>query len=175
MRSIAERAEINKGLLHYYFKTKDALLVEVFHETFGELFTALGVAFNADSDLFIKIESTITVYTDFMMRHPELPGFIIHEMSRDSASHVGRMKKAGVTPPVQGFFQSVIQAREAGLIKADVDPGQLILNMISMVLFPVMAKPMVKYMNDLNETSYKELLEVRKKEVSKFIIEAIKA
>ncbi len=34
MRSIAERADINKGLLHYYFKTKDALLVHVFQETF---------------------------------------------------------------------------------------------------------------------------------------------
>lgn len=175
MRSIADRAEINKGLLHYYFKTKDTLLIEVFHETFEELFISLGPALSSKDDLFTKIRSFVSVYTDFMIRHPELPGFIIGEMKRDPQAHIARMKKAGAAPPLQGFAQQVLEARKQGIIRAEIEPSGLILNMICMILFPVVAKPMVQFMHDLNDTQHKQLLQKRKEEISEFIIHAIQA
>jgi len=38
MQDIADRAEINKAMLHYYFKNKDMLFEVIFRETAGKLF-----------------------------------------------------------------------------------------------------------------------------------------
>lgn len=174
MRAIAERAGINKGLLHYYFKTKDALLVHVFQETFQELFDALALAFQSRKTLFEKIEAAVSVYTDFMIKHPELPAFIIHEMNRGGSEHIGRMKKAGIRPPLAAFAESFIQEQKQGLIKPELKPGDVMLNMISMILFPIISKRMVIYMHQVNESEYRKMLENRKTTISEFIINAIK-
>ncbi len=38
MRELAERAGVNKGLLHYYFKTKESIFREVFQHQAGRLY-----------------------------------------------------------------------------------------------------------------------------------------
>jgi D-3-phosphoglycerate dehydrogenase len=70
---------------------------------------------------------------------------------------------------------------EAALAKAvsegkinPVAPVQLMLNIISLCIFPVAAKPMVQTITNKDENEYIKLIESRKKEVSKFIISAIK-
>lgn len=175
MRSIAERADINKGLLHYYFKSKEQLLIEVFQETFKELFEALAIALNNDNDLFQKIRATVDAYTDFILNHTELPHFIIMEMNRDALEHSNRMKKAGIKPPLKPFAQAFKEAQREGRIRKDIEANEVILNMISMILFPVVAKPMVQYMHNINEEFYLQMLQKRKEQISNFIINAIKA
>ncbi len=175
MRSIAERAEINKGLLHYYFKSKEALLVHVFRETFGELFQAMQTALDEHMDVFEQIEAVVSVHTDFHLKHPQVSKFVVSEMNRDPQSHTLRMKKAGVAPPNALLIESIEKAKLEGRIRADINSKSLMLHIISLVLFPVVGKPMVKYMHDLNEVQYKQLLKQRKSEITAFIIQAIKA
>jgi TetR/AcrR family transcriptional regulator len=175
MRSIADKAEVNKGLLHYYFKSKEALVSEIFSETFVALFKDLKRVFTSPSDIFQKIEEGVSVYIDFTTKNQDIPLFIVSEMSRDPKQHIQRMKRLGLTPPFKEMARSIAQSQEEGIIRADITPKQFVLNMISLVLFPVVAKSMVKYMHELNEKEFKEMLEERKKEVAKFLIHAIKA
>jgi len=175
MRSIADKAEVNKGLLHYYFKSKEALVSEIFSETFVALFKDLKRVFTSPSDIFQKIEEGVAVYIDFTTKNQDIPLFIVSEMSRDPKQHIQRMKRLGLTPPFKEMARSIAQSQEEGIIRADITPKQFVLNMISLVLFPVVAKSMVKYMHELNEKEFKEMLEERKKEVAKFLIHAIKA
>jgi len=175
MRSIADKAEVNKGLLYYYFKSKEALVSEIFSETFVALFKDLKRVFTSPSDIFQKIEEGVAVYIDFTTKNQDIPLFIVSEMSRDPKQHIQRMKRLGLTPPFKEMARSIAQSQEEGIIRADITPKQFVLNMISLVLFPVVAKSMVKYMHELNEKEFKEMLEERKKEVAKFLIHAIKA
>ena len=56
-----------------------------------------------------------------------------------------------------------------------IDPRQLIVNMLSLCVFPVAAKPMLERLIFNNETEiYEQFIESRKKEVAKFIINSIK-
>lgn len=175
MRAISERAGVNKGLLHYYFKSKETLVTEIFNETFVELFKDLNRVFTSSKDIFQKIEEGVAVYIDFTAKNQDIPLFIVAEMSRDPQQHIERMRQSGLTPPFKELAKSIAQSQELGLIRKDITPKQFVLNMISLVLFPVVAKSMVKYTHDLNEQEFKQMLEKRKKEVAQFLIHAIKA
>jgi len=82
------------------------------------------------------------------------------------------VKNAGINP--QPFFDQVKREADAGNIIA-VDPYHLIVNMLSMCIFPFVATPIL--MNVLfknNAESYSQFIAQRKKEVPEFIINSIK-
>ena len=175
MRSIAERAEINKGLLHYYFKSKEALLVEVFGETFSKLFLTIQNVTEKDGNLFDMIGKVVDVYIEFMMDNPQLPTFIIQELNRDPERHIQRMKKASFKFPFVGLDKAMNQAQEDGLVNPEVNSRHFILNLISMTLFPFVAAKMVGFMFKLNDKQYKQFLRERKKEITRTLIASIQA
>jgi hypothetical protein len=63
-------------------------------------------------------------------------------------------------------------AGEKGLIKK-VSPIQLMLNILSMCVFPFVAKPLVKGVTGIDEVQFKLLVEERKQFVADFILAAI--
>ena len=174
MRGIAEKAEINKGLLHYYFKSKEALLSQVFERTFKDIFQTLNDVFESNRPLYEKIELAVSAYSDFICKRPKLPFFIISEMNRNAKKHLQRMHKANAKPPFGRLVQEIEAGKISGLVRQDYNSKHFVLNMMSLVLFPLIAKPMVMFMNDLNETQFKELLQNRKQEIARALITQIK-
>jgi TetR/AcrR family transcriptional regulator len=172
MRSIAEKAEINKGLLHYYFKSKEAILTAVFQRTFQEIFRALDEVFQSDKPLFDKVELAVEEYSNFLMKNPRLPFFIISEMNRDASK---RMEKANAKPPFEKLVTELEEGKASGLIRKDLKTEHFMLNMMGMILFPFIAKPMVMFMHNMDHTEYKALLSDRKKLVAELLIKDIKA
>jgi len=82
------------------------------------------------------------------------------------------MKSAGVNPSVvMSIFKKEM---EKGNISVD-DPRQLMINILSLCIFPFAAMPLLKglFFNH-DQEAYNDFIEKRKKEVSKFIINAIK-
>jgi len=175
MRSISEKAEINKGLLHYYFKSKEALLIKVFQKTFREIFVSLEEVFQSDAPLFEKVELAVDKYSDFLIKYPRLPLFIITEMNRNPEKHMMRMRKAGVNPPFGSLVAELEENKKSGLIRKDFASEQFIMNMMGLILFPLIAKPMIMFMNDMTQAEYKTLITNRKKEVTAILIKDIKA
>lgn len=55
MQEIADKAKINKALLHYYYRSKQLLFEAVFKSAFSLLAPQLNKVLNDDSDLFEKI------------------------------------------------------------------------------------------------------------------------
>ena len=68
MRSISLKANINKGLLHYYFKSKEALMIAVFQRVFNEIFRSLAKVFASDKPIFEKIDLAVEEYTNFLIK-----------------------------------------------------------------------------------------------------------
>ena len=54
MQEIADRAGINKALLHYYFRSKEKLSETVVHQTMGLLIPRLWLVLEAEEELFGK-------------------------------------------------------------------------------------------------------------------------
>ena len=175
MQEIAEKAGINKALLHYYYRTKEKLFKAIFERVFSLFIPKILAFMESDIPLFEKIELFVHSYLDFILRNPYVPNFIINELNRNP-DNISEMV-GGVIQKVDAFgkFSGLIkQEVEKGAIRP-IEPEQLIVNMIGLCIFPVIARPIIQgivFRGD--KARYKLFLESRKKEVTDFIINSIK-
>jgi TetR/AcrR family transcriptional regulator len=82
MQDIADRAGINKALLHYYFRNKDKLFEMIFQDAMGRFMPRLADVIIADVDFFVKIEKMVSMYMDMLAQNPYLPQFVLNEVNR---------------------------------------------------------------------------------------------
>ncbi len=172
MQEIADKAGINKALLHYYYRSKQLLFEAVFNQAFKIIAPKLGAVLNSDLPLFDKIKQFTQGYISFVIEHPYLPGFIIHELNQNP-EFAQQLTKKKHFPNIQKFQKQIEQAVKMGEIKP-ISPNQLFVNIISLTVFPFVGAPLLKGMTNLNDAAYNDLLNSRKTEVSDFIINAIK-
>jgi AcrR family transcriptional regulator len=172
MQEIADEAGINKALLHYYFRSKDKLFEAIFQDAILKFIPDMMEMLQSDLPLFKKIEIFTGKYIDAFTENPFIPGFIMHELSRDPSKIAAMVKNSGVRP--EAFITQIKKEIEAGSI-VTVDPYHLIVNILSMCIFPFAARPIllnVLFQND--PKAYDGFIAQRKKEVPEFIIRSIK-
>ncbi|MBI5856715.1 MAG: TetR/AcrR family transcriptional regulator [Sphingobacteriales bacterium] len=173
MQDIADEARINKALLHYYFRDKDKLFELVFLGEAQKFFPKINAIFNSDAQLFEKIENFVTEYIDEMQENPYLPWFVMNEINRDPDQFMYKIWGKDNLPKPGKFLEQIETDIKKGTIKR-VNPVHLLLNLLSMTIFPFVAKPMVIRNLRMNDTQFKLIMEQRKKEIPKFIIDAIR-
>lgn len=172
MRSISERAGINKGLIHYYFKSKELLFAKVFETLFGVLVSRLNVAMGEENHLFDKVRGFVSIYIDTIQHNPRIPRFIISELARNPERMFRFIAKTKKFDATLVFRQAVKDAVEAGEID-EIDAHQLFTNMLSMCIFPFIGRPMIQFVTGMTNEDFESFIEVRKAEVSEFIIRSI--
>ncbi len=173
MQDIADEAGINKALLHYYFKDKDKLFETIFVVEAQRFFPKITMIFQSDAPLFEKIENFVSEYIDEMQENPYLPWFVINEMNRDPEKFMDKVWGKENLPKPAKFLEQIEKEVKAGRIK-NISPIHLLMNMISMTIFPFLGKPMFVRNLRLSDKQFNEIIEQRKKEIPKFIIDSIK-
>lgn len=173
MQDIADEAGINKALLHYYFRNKEKLFEVIFMEAANKLFPKINQIFISDQPLFEKIESFCAEYITVMMENPYLPLFVLNEINRDPEYFIQKVWAGKSKPRPEKFLEQIEKEVKKGNIKR-ISPLQLLMNLISMTIFPFVSKPMFQKNLGLDELQFRSVMEQRKKEVPKFIIDAIK-
>jgi AcrR family transcriptional regulator len=172
MQDIADEAGINKALLHYYFRNKEKLFETIFKEASGQFFPKITDIIDSDIPLFQKIERFCSEYINMMQQNAYLPLFVLNEVTKEPKRFKEKILKNRELP----FSKFVVQI-EAEIKKKKikpVNPGQLFLNMISLCIFPFIAKPMWMLASGIDEIHFNFFMEQRKTEVPKLIIESIK-
>jgi AcrR family transcriptional regulator len=172
MQQIADEAKINKSLLHYYYRTKEKLFGKVLRYAFRFVLPQITDILNSDIDVFEKIRKLTAEYIDLLMKNKFIPAFVIHEINRNPDNIFQNMVEAGVKPEI--FIRQFENEIRKGTIRP-MDPRHLIVNIISLCIFPVVARPLAQrlFFNN-NEKDYQQFLEERKVVVADFIINAIK-
>ncbi|MEJ7587510.1 MAG: TetR/AcrR family transcriptional regulator [Ferruginibacter sp.] len=173
MQDIADEAGINKALVHYYFESKEKLFGLIFGQEFAKLFSSLASVLTADIPLYEKIEQIVSLDIERLGQFPDMPLFVINEISRNPAMIVKRIKHLDVKNVLEIFQKHVTQEIKKGNIK-NITAEQLLINIQSLCIFPFVAKPMLKSIFKMKETDYHSMIKRRKKEVASFIIDAIK-
>jgi AcrR family transcriptional regulator len=173
MQDIADEAGINKALLHYYYKDKDKLFETVFLEEAQKFFPKINAIFNSGQPLFEKIEHFVAEYIDEMIENPYLPWFVLNEINRDPDQFMYKIWGKDNLPKPARLLEQVEQEIKAGRIRK-ISPLHLLMNMISMTIFPFVGKPMFVRNLRLSDKQFREIMEQRKKEIPAFIISAIK-
>jgi len=172
MQDIADEAGINKAMLHYYFRSKEKLFETIFKELSIEFLPRVNAIFESDLSLFEKIEVFCSEYISRMMENPFIPLFIVNEINKQPEIFLKKMW-GGKRPQIGKFLQQIESEIQKGAIER-IHPAQLMLNMVSMCIFPFIGKPLCQTVMGINESGYRKLMEERKTLVPQFIIESIR-
>lgn len=175
MQEIADRAGMNKSLLHYYFRSKEQLFEGVFNKLFEKMFSKILGVFMSE----IPFEEKIRLYYDehitFFQQNPSLPIFIMSEISHNPERLKQRFKGIDYARVRDALFMLHPKEMEEYGIGKD-EWVQFMTTVISLTIFPFAAKEMIVMF--LTQTGYRgdfnDFMNQRKAFAADFVISAIK-
>lgn len=172
MQMIADRAGINKSLLHYYYRSKERLFREVFSKVFSQFIPHLGVIFMSEKSLEEKVYAFADRYIDVFIENPLIPIFVMQELSKNPDYLTELIKGAGINPNI--MIAKISQMLEdEGIYMRDV--RHFFVNLIGLCIFPFAARPLIqRMMFDNDREAYDKFLLERKREVPQMILNAIR-
>jgi TetR/AcrR family transcriptional regulator len=175
MDDIAKEAGMNRALLHYYFRSKEKLFDLVFAQRVGEFFRGLVQIISGSGTLEEKITAIVVHDIDMIRSQPDLPIFIMQELSQNPDRLVQMAATSGANPAMmmKAFRKAVEEAINKKQIRP-IDAGQLLINTMSLCVYPFMAKPMIKAVQELNDRSFDKMIDRRKTEIVDFVMTSIK-
>jgi len=173
MQEIADKAGINKAMLHYYYRSKQKLFEAVFNSAINLMAPKIVKIINTDEHLFVKIENFTDKYIGFISKHNYIPSFIINELNRNPDLLKDIFKNRNENQIEQKLINQINELVEKGEIRP-IDPEQLLLDIMSLSIFPIIGQPLLKNILNKNDKEYRSLLKKRKTCVAEFIINSIK-
>lgn len=169
MQEIADLAKVNKALLHYHFSSKEELFKKVFQLSFAELFMSFDSLLKMEISIQDKIDLLIDNYFDFVEENISNIKFIISSLDKNIEIVKENLQKNNAK---LNFFDKIFAELQ---IKMDLgemrnyNPRHLLVNIISMCIFPFLAKPMIKEVNSFSPQELAEFLSLRKEMVKDFV------
>ena len=171
MQDIADEAGINRTLLHYYFRNKDNLFDTVFKKLVDQVLPAMIGIMSSDKSFQERIEGFIDAYSNLLQENPYLPVFIFQEITLNPERIANAIHGTGLSPgnSMSAFKEEL---EKAGM--EDADPRHILANMVGMVLFPYISRPLfqsVAFQGD--DDAFEQFLAERRKHIPNFIKLAI--
>ena len=176
MQEIADKAGINKALLHYYYRTKEKLFEKVFEIAFSLFIPRVKEMMTSDKPILEKINFFVDNYMDLLYKHPYIPGFVINELNRNPNILIDIIEKNTLIK--QEHLLEDLEKQLENDIKENkirtIDARSLLINMLALCVFPVVARPVltgVLFEND--SKAYEKFLIQRKDLVKEFLKNAL--
>ena len=173
-RDIASVAGINLALLNYYFRSKERLFEEVMLESMGDFMQTMMQVFNQENtSLEEKIAGIVDAYHVLLNDRPDLPVFILSELRNGNDSVV--LKATGLKKIYeQSYFVKQYQQAVKNGEYQDRPILWLIMNMMSLTIFPFMGIPLLKIIGNTDDQSIQMMLAERKEHIVKWVIQSLK-
>lgn len=179
MQDIADHAGINKALLHYYYRSKEKLFDLVFSKIVNLFFKRMAEVWDTEESIELKINNFVDTYVDFLLKNPFVPRFIINTIARSpqSAGEILNQKTDGLftkfNSKIDKIQNDIDKEVELGILKPSKAQDMLV-NLISLMIFPFVAEPMMKLILNLTNDEYKDFLLERKSLIKSMIYLSIK-
>ncbi len=169
MQEVADKAGINKAMLHYYFRSKEKLFRVILTEAMEVIQPMTIRCISGDKPVLEKLEDLVSNHLEVLLERPHLPMFVMHELSQNQGAFMTENIASGQAPAAMlNFFQQVIEEGERGLIRK-VNPIHLLMNTMSMIIFPFIARPIVTTVAGIQGDPFQPILAERKAEIVQFI------
>jgi len=173
MQEIADEADINKALLHYYFRTKEKLFEAIFNEVFDNISSGLEKLFNTEMGVVERFRFIVEIYIENLLKNRQIPLFVLNEMNRNPEK-IQMLIEQKIVIYLKNFMMQIQQEIHEGKIR-NVNPFHLLMSVLSMTIFPFVAYPIIKGIGEKNmpiniDTFYME----RKKVIIDFIENTLK-
>lgn len=176
MQEIAERAGINKALLHYYFRSKERLYLEVFRREAYLFFSGLIKSFPMADRAEDFIRGFIYHYMDYLYRYRHIVPFLIWELERggrDLQAFFDELMDQMGENSIERIIAKIQDAIRAGQMR-ELDPRHLMFTIIGACLYVLIARPIVeKLFPDIRVMS-RDFIDKRKEEIFQTIWNGVK-
>lgn len=172
-RDIAEEANINHALLNYYFRSKKKLFDIIMMETMQGFLNSLTNVFNdTTSTLEQKIEDICSSYIDTLLDKPEIPLFVLSELSanpKDFALKINAREKIA-----QSIFMKQLTDQLKKNKMGSQHPLHYIMNIMALMVFPFIGNPILKNIAGLKQSEFDTLMLERKKLIPMWVNQMLK-
>ena len=174
--SIADAAGVTHAMLHYYFRTKEQLFERILNEKMALMASSMvAVMGNPALPLVERIGQGIGQHFDFLMANPELPRFIINEVT----THPDRLRimQENIVRIAGVLFAQLQQEIDAAAERGEVermDVRMLIMDMLSLNILPFLIYPVVENVFSDMTADREAFFEARKAEAIETVMRRIK-
>jgi len=133
---IAERADINKRLIYYYFKSKDDLFLAVLENTYADIRAAEQKLHLDEMDPVEAIRELVSFTWHYYLEHPEFISLLNSE-NQHNAAHLKKSSRIQeMNSPLVQILDTVLErGRRQDLFRAGIDPIQLYISIASICYF----------------------------------------
>ena len=173
VQEIATEAGTTKSMVNYYFRSKENLFNEIFHNEYRNLFAGIGFFITADLSLKEKIEKIVAFDIDKLCEIPDLPIFILTELHHNPEIVFKNIENLPILTVLSGLNKQISEEVATGTIRF-IEGRDLILNIQALTIFPFIGKPLMMRIFGLDEAAFKEILQQRKIEIPEIIWNSIK-
>ncbi|BDD01142.1 helix-turn-helix domain-containing protein [Persicobacter psychrovividus] len=133
MQALADRAEVNKGVIHYYFKGKENLYQEVLASLVGQIYVQVQDELMREAPLKERLESVVGLYLQKIAQEPRLPLFIVNELPKNPAL-LSKMPLLQEVRQTLNVLSEVL--KQEGYQYGLKNAMALVMNMVSLIAFP---------------------------------------
>ncbi len=173
-QAIADAAGTNKALLHYYFESKLKLYEHVLERQFASLFESLFSLVESDADFDTWLKGIIRKYLREVVTKPNFSRFVFWEISGNGVHLPGMIKRLlktrGRDPQ---DVLAMVKARLLSVGLDDYEPLHFLLNVLSLCIFPSLARPIVGQVFGTQELLSPGFMEQREREVYLLLTQGI--
>ncbi len=157
-QEIADEAKVNRTLINYYFRSRNNLIDIIFDEAKMVSYDKSRAILDRESDVKDMIGEFIEDSLTTAIQYPYLETYIVKQMNKKDTCIFERNDMGEVT---KFFLNRLEEEMEKGTIEK-MEPIQFLLNMISLVNFPLAVRPLLQQNLNINDKEYKRILSERK-------------
>jgi AcrR family transcriptional regulator len=172
VREIATKAGINLSLMNYYFQSKEKLFETIFDMLVKDKALLLRSILESDLSVDDKLRNYTHAYIDMLIEKPVLVSFAITVIHRNPEK-IKTMGSVLALYNSEKFCDHINAEYAAGRIRK-VDPEQLYISLISLVLFPFAIKELITHRNSFTGEQYIEFVNARKVHITDLLLTYLK-
>jgi TetR/AcrR family transcriptional regulator len=180
MTEIAREAGVNHALVHYYFRSKQRLAEAVFRRAIGQFFPAMIGVLASEAPLEDKVRMVAAAQIDMLLKNRYLPGYLLAELNHYPERAEQLLNTMSGTTPASlrarlfGTLGPQLEdAARSGVLR-EIRPQEFVLNLVSMVVYPFAARPLVMAIMGMDDATFTAAMEERKKEIPAFFLAALR-
>ncbi|MFI5102062.1 MAG: TetR/AcrR family transcriptional regulator [Terriglobales bacterium] len=161
--AIARAAHVNKALLYYYFKDKDALYEAVLDHVFSGLREQVMPVLESKLHPRQKILEYLGIYFDYIAANPRFPRVVQGEWMRSGAKGSAPMQRVA-----KKYFRPIFE-KLAGVLREGiavgefrpVNPMDFVPSVVGVIIFYFSAAPLMKTLMKMDPLSEERIRERR--------------
>ncbi|MGE5626440.1 MAG: TetR/AcrR family transcriptional regulator [Bacillota bacterium] len=144
IRAVAEAAQVNPAMIHYYFGSKQGLYEAMLAATFAPLVERLSALLNSTGEHAHPIRSFLEVHMRTLGANPWMPPLMLREVVAEGGKLRAWFIQQFASKGGGLLTQLIKREQDAGRLRSDLDPTLAALSLISMAVFPFIAMPVTR-------------------------------